>query len=386
MDRSILSQIKQAIRSGLEDKASQIIKSNGNYLSKRDLISLITYMEQIKTYSIGVVRYIYYVSPYRHEFCQNRFNVYTTLRHAGGANYSNIVSMMLSDVSVFSEFSDIDGTLNFAAQLILSSGESDTILSLLKCNKISTIPGMASDALDRACMKGYVDIVRFLLNSHLAQSIIPYQYIYAFRTACVYGHLTIVSMFLKSGMDLSDDGMAFESACSRGDIEIVKLLLTYQQTDPANHSNRAIAAACYSKNADIVRLLLEDERVYPDQKPSSKQGITFRKPIHEALTVEIVELLMDDGRIDPSSDGNYALQHMLQICVASNDVNAYAEDIQKYISIIVLLLTDRRVVEAGLDEEIDLAKTHGLSFIVHLLEDANQKILKHNAPQPYLSI
>jgi hypothetical protein len=290
--------------------------------------------------------------------------------------------MMLSDVSVFS---DIDGMLNFAAQLIISSGESDTILSLLKCDKISAIPGMASDALFRACAMGYADIVRFLLNGHLAQSLDPQQCIFAFRMACVYSHLTIVSMFLKTGMDLLDDGTVFESACSRGDIEIVKLLLTYQQTDPANHSNNAIAAACYSKNADIVRLLLEDERVYPDQKPSSKQGITFRKPIHEALTVEIVELLMDDGRIDPSSDSNYALLHMLEICADAKVMDADA-DIQKYICIIVLLLTDRRVVEAGLDEEIDLAKTHGLSFIVHLLEDANQKILKHNAPQPYLSM
>ena len=109
-------------------------------------------------------------------------------------------------------------------------------------------------------------------------------------------------------------------ACHAGDIRKVRELLN--QTDPSYDDNTAIWLATEANRPDIV------------------------------------ELLMADVRVDPSSNNNIALRSASEYGLAD---------------IVRLLLRDKRVVDAGLDESIEIAQDTGHHHIVTMLKNTQEQ-------------
>jgi hypothetical protein len=52
---------------------------------------------------------------------------------------------------------------------------------------------------------------------------------------------------------------AFEWACERDDVELVKRLLNDRRVDPGYEDSRCISVAAKERNLEIVKLLLADQ-------------------------------------------------------------------------------------------------------------------------------
>jgi ankyrin repeat protein len=99
--------------------------------------------------------------------------------------------------------------------------------------------------------------------------------------------------------------------------------------------------------SEVVRLLLEDGR----SNPSSLENYSIRYASFYGH-IEIVRMLMNDVRVDPSAMGNIALVY------ASSSGQT---------DIVKLLLTDARVVKAGLGKAIIEARNNCNDDVVDLL-------------------
>jgi len=321
MNRIILNQIKRAIRLKLDDKAGQIIESNGKYLSKHDLTRLIAFMNKNKSYSYDVIRYIYYVSPYRHDF--DSFEHNHILIQLTEHDYPKTTELLLRD-SRFDRRNDPPITP-------YSYVNERTVRLLLENN---THYGYELDAIfETACIRGFYDIVSDLLKSD------------AVDPSC-------------------DNNSPIRSACIFNRLPIVQLLLRDGRANPADTKNETIYYACYYGSAGMVKLLLEDERVDPDDARNP------HKPIHIASHLDITRLLMNDGRVDPSSKNNKALRNAM-----SSDMWENGNKMQ----IIELLLTDRRVVrnELGMQKALRYAEScSNTDEIIGLLTAALQNVEK----------
>ena len=336
MNRTILNRLRQAIRLNLEDKAGQIIKSYGSYLSKRDLTRLIEYMIKIKSYSYGVIRYIFYVSPHRHVFNpveHNKLLCYTY-------GYPAIIDLLWSDDRVVQEYlrieeldayahSNIDA--HYAARYVLSYGTSRSSMRFL-IDKIRS-PYILSYALERAADHGYTDIVAYLFERY--SSVLDEQSCnYALRVASSGGFDSIVSILLKSGAKVDQYTLdhAMRGACFGGKIggdtnlKTVRLLLEDLRSDPANRSNNSIYYACTARNPEpgIVMLLLQDERVDPRKCNTH--------PIRSAEKFGIIRILLEDKRYDTE----LCIWKIRNLIWRDNDKNEYEK-------ITRLLLTNESV-------------------------------------------
>jgi len=270
MNRSIHNRIKRAIKSNLGDKAGQIIESGGLYLSKRDLISIIRYMIKINTYSYGVIRYIYYVSPHRHSFSPISNNRLLYLIH----EYPAIFELLWSDDRVVQEYKRIKNShLAFSindtyynARSVLANGSMRVVRFLLNKLQIRS-ESMLDFALEKAVEKGHTSVVKLLFEQPYVRNLSPTSCGHALKMACSRGYYDIVSILLESHVYLYTAALdkAMALVCINGDVKIFKLLLEDPRTNPAYLSNCLIYDACSGEKANptIVKLLLEDERVNP---------------------------------------------------------------------------------------------------------------------------
>jgi ankyrin repeat protein len=97
------------------------------------------------------------------------------------------------------------------------------------------------------------------------------------------------------------------------------------------HNNYAIREAIRKGNSEIVRILLEDSRVNPNDLPNYwEEEDVYNGIVHasECGYFEIVRLLLMDGRVDPTYLNNRALFEAVN--------NGHSEIAQ-------LLVTDPRV-------------------------------------------
>jgi len=102
-----------------------------------------------------------------------------------------------------------------------------------------------------------------------------------------------IKSLLKDGWDPSvDDNFAIKSACDKGHLEIVKLLLQDERVDPSAGGNSALRWASNYGYIKIVKLLLQDERV----DPNAEFSCAIRWAIQNNHK-EIVKLLMRDKRL-----------------------------------------------------------------------------------------
>jgi len=374
MNRSILNQIRKAIRLNQEDNACQTIKSHGLFLSRRDLSSLINYMNKIKTYSISVIRYIYFTSPFRHDVGEV-VGYHCAMDLASGAGYSDVVGLMLNNLedqrdlqnkcpAFFVEWYNFH--LDMAARNIAHNGDAWSIKHLLGCmnrisNNISVQCSILNQVLNSACAKGYTDIVTLVINKygdHFKQDPGNRAFSEAIDFACSNGHRAIVSILLEHTNPGANQGIAIRHACLAGHLDVVRLLLEDPRTDPACNDNISIGNAIMSGNTSVVKLLLEDERV------NLADPRNFIQPIHVASTFEVVQLLLADGRTDPSTQNNRALFNIMTRLYDDND---------EQIRIIKLLLSDRRVIMTGLDVAIEMTKykPHLTSLLTNAMAQRN---------------
>ena len=127
----------------------------------------------------------------------------------------------------------------------------------------------------------------------------------AIRLASANGQIDVVRLLLQDErVDPSAEfNYAIRFASANGQIDVVRLLLQDERVDPSAENNYAIGIASANGHADIVRLLLHDERVDPSAE--NNYAIKFASANGR---IDVVRLLLQDERVDPSAENNYALR------------------------------------------------------------------------------
>lgn len=96
--------------------------------------------------------------------------------------------------------------------------------------------------------------------------------------------------------------IAIYTACQRGNLEAVERLLEDERVDPSAHNNCALEIAIHKFHWKIVVQLLKDPRI---------GGAVGNEVLVAAASynrLEIVEILLDELKIDPSENYNLAIQ------------------------------------------------------------------------------
>ena len=137
----------------------------------------------------------------------------------------------------------------------------------------------------------------------------------------------------------------FIYACKTGDTAKVALLIK-----SVDQSTNTLGIRCASRNGqtDVVRLLLEDSRA----DPSAKTNAAIQLACYYGHT-DIVRLLLADSRVDPSTQRNCALRWACS---------------RGHLEVVRILLDDPRVEMTSIFT-IQRAKDNGCTEIVDLLTE-----------------
>jgi hypothetical protein len=153
-------------------------------------------------------------------------------------------------------------------------------------------------ALNYACRIGSLSLVRFLLQDSRVD--VASNDNEALRMASYYGHLHILKYLYQSGSLLdfaANENECFQNAVMNQHVDIVRFLLHDTninrnfKIDPSDRNNYALRCASCSGNAEIVQLILQDERVDPTVHDYSCLKIACMIG-HSA----ILDLFMNDSR------------------------------------------------------------------------------------------
>lgn len=138
--------------------------------------------------------------------------------------------------------------------------------------------------------------------------------------SCYMGLLTELMILVHNGEKLHHTHLL--AACRHNRINIVKWLVVDKQMDPNDNTNIVLRTACCYNSPPIVEFLLSCPNIDPTYSDGMFNIVVSRN--HQ----EIVSLLLQDSRIDPSIDDNQAIK-----TAAKNG----------YLEIVKLLLQDPRV-------------------------------------------
>ncbi|KAJ7127852.1 ankyrin repeat-containing domain protein [Mycena epipterygia] len=205
-------------------------------------------------------------------------------------------------------------------------GHTETVRLLLENG--ATIDG---HELNVAGSEGHADIVNLLLEkSNLNRE----KKARALKAACCWGYVDVVRFLLQSGAAVNgleeEDESPLQVAASMGRTEIVGLLLEKGANANAESKRRgsALQAACHIHHAGIVRLLLENGA---DAKGHKEE----ESPLYGAASngdTDIVGLLLEKGTdanvasaLKAACSGGYT--EIVQLLLASGaDVNGHEEE------------------------------------------------------------
>ena len=126
---------------------------------------------------------------------------------------------------------------------------------------------------------------------------------------------------------------------------------TINRTETAPVSDEASTELCQACHVGDIRKVIE----LLNQTDPSYDDNTAIWLATEANRPDIVELLMADVRVDPSSNNNVALRSACEYGLTN---------------VVRLLLRDKRVVDAGLDESIEMAEEMGHDQITQMIKNA----------------
>lgn len=112
----------------------------------------------------------------------------------------------------------------------------------------------------RSCFAGYTATVRMFLTDNRIDP--TYNNYCCMRYACLKGHTEVVRILLEDGrIDPTVCQDELKGVCRNGFTSIVRLFLKDRRIDPSIRDNASLDSASWYGNVDIVRILLEDDRV-----------------------------------------------------------------------------------------------------------------------------
>lgn len=126
-----------------------------------------------------------------------------------------------------------------------------------------------------------------------------------FCSACSSGNLDIVKLFLndKRVNPNFQNGIALELASRNRHISVVKLLLDDGRIDVNYNNYQCFINAICSGCETMIDLFLNDKRI----DPSVQDNLAIRKSCYNGLP-DIVEKLLKFKNVDPKSQNNYAIK------------------------------------------------------------------------------
>ncbi len=117
-------------------------------------------------------------------------------------------------------------------------------------------------------------------------------------TACRKGDISKVIEYINEGDDPSaDDNIAILEACTNFSIDIVKYLLNDERVDPSADANISLQRASRRGYTEIVRLLLTDSRV----NPSCRDNLPIRYALKDK-NFDIIKIIIQNERFKMSDD------------------------------------------------------------------------------------
>jgi len=274
---------------------------------------------------------------------------------AAGANNLKIVRLLLTDPRI-DPADDQSGALHSAAE----QGFLEMVKLLLKDPRINPADD-DSYGLRKAFLYQHFDVVETLLLDGRSDPTFDDNTL--LEWSILTNNLKFVKILLKDPrVDISINGnFPLVWACSKGYIGIVKYLLAdprinLNETD----FNSALIEAMTQKQMEILRFLLDNSQFRPNIR-------FFGEAIIED-NIEIVKILLDDPRVDPSSAENFAIviastgghPEMVKLLLADPRVDPsdqgslaiYEAAGSNYIEIVELLLADPRVSLQDQEESV----------------------------------
>ncbi|KAF8345390.1 hypothetical protein F5887DRAFT_1282634 [Amanita rubescens] len=190
-------------------------------------------------------------------------------------------------------------------------GDSDIMKFFLDIGtNVNKEDNCVGNALEVAIVKGYVEIVRLLLNRPRANvNAQGVEYSNSLQAAISEGHVEIARLLLDKGADVNTQsgmyGSALQAAISKGHVEIARLLLDKGLTDVNAQGGKygnALQAAISEGHVEIARLLLDKGA------DVNTQGGMYGSALQAAISkghVEIARLLLDKGADVNAQGGKY---------------------------------------------------------------------------------
>jgi ankyrin repeat protein len=280
------------------------------------------------------------------------------LRIACAAGCLAIVHMLLNHATV-----DPAADSNRALGIACEFGNAGVVKLLLADPRVDPSANDNESIVKAACYGGHVNIALRLLQDKRVDPSVRGDIV--LQSACFLGFPQLVKLLLADPrVDPACRGdEPITSACRQGHLEVVKLLLADPRVDPTTHMNLPLRAACTHGCTAIVKLLFADPRVDPSAFDLS---CALDRTLH-SQHVDIVAILLNDPKIDPSADNNRLLRRVCSFPVLTvpnppalqphheheHGTEAMSLDIEllhKQELIVQLLLDDPRV-DPGADEQ-----------------------------------
>jgi len=213
-------------------------------------------------------------------------------------SFNELIELTLS-LSTDSEFSAKE-----RIELIILHG------SLPPVNNIDALDGNEwIELLSLICLESEISLLDYLLEINLIGYLLelpetnPAFIQEEFNEACSRGNIDVVKRLLSVCDPSVGNNSAISFAAESGHVAVVSLLLADPRVDPSGGDNNAILIASENGHEAVVALLLADPRVNPSA------GYNYAIRIASANGhVAVVALLLDDPRVNPSDKHNYAIR------------------------------------------------------------------------------
>jgi hypothetical protein len=139
-----------------------------------------------------------------------------------------------------------------------------------------------------ACSGGNIEIVKLMIQQGAND------WDYGFRNACREGNLELVELMIKNGANNWNEGL--ELACIVGDIEISKLMIK----NGADNFNDGLEPACKYGYLEIIKLLIKNGA------NNLNEGLKCvdKNYIKSKIRLEIIDFLIKNGASDTNSENN----------------------------------------------------------------------------------
>lgn len=287
--------------------------------------------------------------------------------HAACKNgYFDIVDMLLSTGKV-----DVTSRRNYCIRWSCRNGYLDIVTLLLK--QPTTDAGDVSNyALSWACENGHANIVSLLIQNKnvdpATEDNLP------FTVAAEYGHLNIIKVLCcESRVSVkSDNYCAFRFAVMGGHVEVVKFLITQMGIPPNVCKNYGLRVACITGNIAMAKLFLNHSTTDTKEEirvnPAVNNNDCLIKACDSGYT-EIVKMLLQTEKVDAYADGDMPLEvasekghmHIVEMLLAGKRVHTNTRK----------SLTDNNITQMLLDSVCEQLVSNEVGSYIDNQEDSS---------------